>query len=130
MDQRMNENGHQEKQSIGDQLARINDYIEREIAYKQYVIYRLEYQLEEAFDLGKQKQETISQLQKQLEELRRTAEGNRQLMNKLLNDIENYQKDIGWYKKTYEQRSLLGIIKDKFVRRDTDTKSNGNDRSK
>lgn len=41
-------------------------------------------------------------------------EGNKQLINKLLEDIRRYQNDIDWYKKTYEKRTLLGILKEKL----------------
>jgi uncharacterized coiled-coil DUF342 family protein len=60
------------------------------------------------------KEEQMDDLREKLGQLVQNAEGMRQLINKLLNDIENYQKDIEWYRRTYEQRSLLGILKDKF----------------
>lgn len=41
-------------------------------------------------------------------------EGNKQLINKLLEDIRRYQNDIDWYRKTYEKRTLLGVLKEKL----------------
>jgi len=46
-----------------------------------------------------------------------TAAGNRQLINKLLGDISRLQNDIDWYKRTYEKRSLLGLLREKFFQR-------------
>jgi peptidoglycan hydrolase CwlO-like protein len=45
---------------------------------------------------------------------KKQLEGSKQLINKLLGDIRNYQNDIEWYKRTYEKRSLLGILKQKL----------------
>ena len=61
---------------------------------------------------GKNKQ--ILQLSDEVTEYKNSAEGNRQLINKLLNDIERLQQDIEWYKRTYETRSLLGTLKQKL----------------
>lgn len=47
-------------------------------------------------------------------ECQRNNEGNRQIINKLLNDLERKLQDIEWYKRTYETRSLLGTLKEKI----------------
>ncbi|MEJ0104241.1 MAG: hypothetical protein WDO19_17500 [Bacteroidota bacterium] len=44
----------------------------------------------------------------------RSSEGNRQLINKLLADIDHLKQDIEWYKRTYVHRSFLGTIKQKL----------------
>ena len=85
----------------------------------QSFVERLEKEIDEARLQILDKDETISLLQAQLQGCRLASEGTRQLINKLLNDISNYQKDISWYKRTFEERSLLGIIKDKFFRKRT-----------
>ena len=96
------------------QLSQIREYIENEIANKQSQIDRMQEQLQDSNTLILQKDSQLEVLQEKLAEYKQTIEGQRQLMNKLLNDIGNYQKDIMWYKRTYEQRSLLGLLKDKF----------------
>ena len=113
---KINDNDQQRRASVDD-LTRIRDYIEKEIIFKQTMILQLQKQLQELETMVIQKDVTIDTLQEKLEECRLNTEGMRQLVNKLLNDIGNYQKDIGWYRRTYEQRSLLGILKDKFLRK-------------
>ena len=44
----------------------------------------------------------------------RNIDGNRQLINKLLNDLERMKQDIEWYKRTYEKRTLFGVIKERL----------------
>jgi DNA repair exonuclease SbcCD ATPase subunit len=53
-------------------------------------------------------------LHQTLTEESRKQEGTKQLINKLLEDIKRYQNDIDWYKRTYEKRSLLGVLRQKF----------------
>jgi chromosome segregation ATPase len=114
---KINDNDRQKRTSIDNELTRIRDYIEKEITFKQGMIIQLQSQLQELESLVIEKDVRIESLQEKLEECRQSTEGMRQLMNKLLNDIGNYQKDIAWYRRTYEQRSLLGILKDKFLRK-------------
>ena len=59
------------------------------------------------------KDQTILALQSKISENQRNIEGNRQLINKLLSDLSSLRQDIDWYKRTYESRSLLGVIKDR-----------------
>ncbi|MBN8686434.1 MAG: hypothetical protein J0M10_05430 [Chitinophagales bacterium] len=61
---------------------------------------------------GKNKQ--ILELSDDVTAYKNSAEGNRQLINKLLNDIERLQQDVEWYKRTFETRSLLGTLKQKL----------------
>lgn len=68
-------------------------------------------------NLGEKKDAEIAALRKELQECRQTGEGTRQLINKLLNDIDNYRKDIVWYQRTYETRSLPGTIWQKLLRK-------------
>lgn len=60
------------------------------------------------------KNNLILQLNDKVADCQQNAEGNRQLINKLLNDIERLQQDVEWYKRTYEKRSLAGVIKDRL----------------
>jgi len=50
-------------------------------------------------------------------EFQETAEGNRQLINKLLGDISKLQNDVDWYRRTYETRSIWGTIMEKLFRK-------------
>ena len=56
-------------------------------------------------------------VKQQLQEANENAEGSRQLVNKLLNDIERMQQDLSWYKRTFENRSLMGTMKEKILGR-------------
>lgn len=67
--------------------------------------------------LDEKKDAEIAALRKELHECRQAGEGTRQLINKLLNDIDNYRKDIIWYQRTYETRSLPGTIWQKLLRK-------------
>jgi uncharacterized coiled-coil protein SlyX len=60
------------------------------------------------------KEQIIRDLENRILENQRSIEGNRQLINKLLNDLERRQQDIEWYKRTYENRSFIGTIKEKL----------------
>ena len=59
----------------------------------------------------------INSLKDALEKARLQAEGNNQLINKLLGELGKLQNDIEWYKLTYEKRSLLGTIREKLFRK-------------
>jgi hypothetical protein len=106
-----------EMQSIHEQLEEIRAYMEKEVAFKQSIIEGQREQIGQLKTFSEEKALKISRLEDQLQECRQTNEGTRQLINKLLNDISNYQKDIEWYKRTYEKRSLLGTIRQKLFRK-------------
>ena len=59
----------------------------------------------------------IKDLKESLDKANRQAEGNSQLINKLLGELSKLQNDIEWYKLTYEKRSLLGTIREKLFRK-------------
>jgi len=88
---------------IKNSLAQIKQYLERDI-----------YNLSKGIQ-GKDIE--IKALKEELEHLQHLVEGNRQLINKLLGDLSKLQNDIEWYKKTYEQRSFLGTIKEKIIKK-------------
>jgi chromosome segregation ATPase len=110
------ENGNKvlELQSIHERLEEIKLYLEKEIAFKQAIIEGQGEQIGQLKTQAEEKDLTLRRLDEQLQECRQTNEGTRQLINKLLNDISNYQKDIEWYKRTYQQRSLWGYLKERF----------------
>ena len=59
----------------------------------------------------------IAQLREELQRARQMAEGNAQLVNKLLGDLNKLHTDVDWYKRTYEKRSLLGTLREKLFRK-------------
>jgi len=102
---------------ISERLEQIRQYLESEIESKQRTI---EQQQQEMALLKKEiqsKTNSLTHLQQQLQQCTQHTEGHRQLINKLLNDIEHYQNDIDWYKRTYERRSLWGVLKEKLGKR-------------
>jgi len=88
---------------IKNGLAQIKQYLEKDI-----------YNLTKSIQ-GKDFE--IKTLKDELEHFQHLVEGNRQLINKLLGDLSKLQNDIEWYKKTYEQRSFLGMLKTKLSKR-------------
>lgn len=95
-------------------LEEIQQKLEDEIAYKQTIIDNYANELKVLRSQSELKDQTIRNLENKVLESERGIEGNRQLINKLLNDLERRQQAIEWYKRTYETRSLLGVIKDKL----------------
>lgn len=94
-------------------LQVIQQKLEEELSAKQRII---ESNWEEIRTLRTAVQEkgiAMLQLEKSLSESQRNNEGNRQIINKLLNDLDRMQQDVEWYKRTYEKRSLLGVFKDR-----------------
>lgn len=97
-------------------LAAINYKLDVEIAAKQKTIDLHEKEIQRLHQLTEEKNSLLMQTAEKLTECARNSEGNRQLINKLLNDIDRLNQDVEWYKRTYEQRSLLGTIKEKIFR--------------
>lgn len=95
-------------------LEEIQQKLEDEIVNKQAIINSYNNEITTLRTQLFQKEETIQKLKALISENQRHIEGNRQLINKLLNDLDRRQQDIEWYKRTYENRSLLGVIKDKL----------------
>jgi len=92
-----------QESDIKNDLKQIKQYLEKDI-----------------FNLTKSiqgKDFEIKTLKEELEHVQHLVEGNRQLINKLLGDLSKLQNDIEWYKKTYEQRSFLGMLKTKLFKK-------------
>lgn len=98
-----------EWQFLQRRLDDITSLLEREMNFRQNIIDK--------------QGDQITRLQSQLQECKQAADGTRQLVNKLLNDIEKYRRDIQWYRRTYETRSLPGTIWQKIFRRRTRSSS-------
>jgi septal ring factor EnvC (AmiA/AmiB activator) len=111
------ENGNEavDWQAIQGQLDAIRSYMEKELVTKQHILERQEDEIVRWKAIIAEKDALNLRLENQLQQSQQTNEGTRQLINKLLNDISNYQKDIEWYKRTYVKRSLLGTVWQKLI---------------
>ena len=99
---------------INDMLESIDQKLDEEIGFKQHTITRQENEIEKLREVIEEKNSLIKSMNDKVAECQRTSEGNRQLINKLLTDIDRLKQDIDWYKRTYEKRSLFGTIKQKL----------------
>ena len=97
-------------------IKRLQSLMESEILNKQKTIELLQSEVEGLRKELSTEIEKAREYEIKMQQARQSAEGSRQLVNKLLNDMERMQQDIGWYKRTYENRSLLGTIKEKIFK--------------
>jgi len=95
-------------------LEQIDQKMDEEIGYKQQTITRQESEIQKLRTVIEEKNITIKEMGDKVLECQRSSEGNRQLINKLLADIDHLKQDIEWYKRTYVHRSFLGTIKQKL----------------
>ncbi|NCT74928.1 MAG: hypothetical protein GXC78_10380 [Chitinophagaceae bacterium] len=103
-----------EMHEIRQVLEGIEEKMEAEISAKQRTIDRQEEELRRLQALLEEKTRVIADVEEKLLESMRKSEGNRQLINKLLGDIDRLNQDVEWYKRTYEKRKVLGIVKDRL----------------
>lgn len=101
-------------EGIYDSLTQIQKKLEDEVSVKQKTIEASWEEIRNLRQTMAAKDQTIANLQNQIMECQRNIDGNRQLINKLLNDLERMKQDIEWYKRTYEKRTLFGVIKDRL----------------
>ncbi|MFL5746935.1 MAG: hypothetical protein ACJ751_19815 [Niastella sp.] len=102
---------------INEKLEQITRHLLQENDYKQQVIEEQRLEIEKLHKEINQKTAVMAGLREQLNQSAQHTEGHRQLINKLLNDIEHFQNDIEWYKRTYERRSIWGVLKDKLTKK-------------
>lgn len=95
-------------------IKAIQAKLEEEMGGKQRIIEENWSEIKTLRSTVQEKNGAIQKLEACVAEAQRNNEGNRQIINKLLNDLDRMQQDIEWYKRTYENRSLLGVIKDKI----------------
>lgn len=107
-------NGMQKLEDLQQSLELIEHKLDAEIQAKQKTIERQEEEIQRLHLLIESKDKIILETGEKLAECQRNSEGNRQLINKLLGDIDRLRQDIDWYKRTYEKRSFLGTIKEKL----------------
>lgn len=108
-------NGVMSHDMIRQSLEHIRSFIEVELAEKKETIKEQAVEIEELKQLLQKKDIAIGMFEANTREFQETAEGNRQLINKLLGDISRLQNDIDWYKRTYEKRSILGVLREKLA---------------
>lgn len=106
-----------EMHEIRQALEGIEEKMESEISAKQRTIDRQEEELRRMQALLEEKNQVIADIEGKLLESMRKSEGNRQLINKLLGDIDRLNQDVEWYRRTYETRGLLGTIKQKLTKK-------------
>ncbi len=107
-------NGKDRLEDMQEALEQIIHKLDAEIIAKQRTIERQEEEIQRLHHLIEGKDKTILETAEKLSDCQNNSEGNRQLINKLLGDIDRLRQDIDWYKRTYEKRSFLGTIKQKF----------------
>ena len=93
-------------------LKEIKLKLEDEVAAKQISIEGSQEEIRNLREALGNKDQVISKLEIKITECQRANEGNRQIINKLLNDLDRMQQDIEWYKRTYEKRSFIGYLKE------------------
>jgi len=99
---------------INSLLEQIDQKLDEEIGFKQQTITRQEDEIEKLREVVEEKNIIIKEINDKVLECQRSSEGSRQLINKLLSDIDHLKQDIEWYKRTYVHRSFLGTIKQKL----------------
>ena len=99
---------------LEDLLRQVYSHLLSENEYKRERIEELIKLLKDLEAKLAEEEHEKKQLHKTLSEENKKQEGTKQLINKLLEDIRRYQNDIEWYRKTYEKRTLLGVIKEKM----------------
>jgi hypothetical protein len=92
----------------------IQQKLEEEMAGKQRIIEESWTEIKILRTAVQKKDKSIQKLEVCVAEAQLNNEGNRQIINKLLNDLDRMQQDIEWYKRTYENRNLLGVFKDRI----------------
>ena len=101
-------------EDVQQSLELIEHKLDSEIVAKQRTIDHQQQEIQRLHLLIEEKDKTILETSEKLIECASNNEGNRQLINKLLNDIDRLNQDIEWYKRTFEKRSFLGTIKEKI----------------
>ncbi|GAB3526242.1 hypothetical protein GCM10027443_01220 [Pontibacter brevis] len=113
--QEFNSSSEHHLEGIYKSLELLHQKLVSEIEAKQASIQLLEDKVGRLGSMLDEKNEQITLLNVDLDLSRRIADGNRQLVNKLLNDIDRLQQDVEWYKRTYESRSFIGTLKQKLA---------------
>lgn len=106
-----------QQEAIMQAVKDIQRFVEEELRLKTESIKRQTAAIESLIAQRDEYKQQVSLLQQELLEVRHIAEGKRQLVDKLLGDIARLQQDVEWYRRTYEERSFWGTIKEKIKRK-------------
>ena len=109
--------GEDKIEEFQQSLELIDHKLDTEILGKQKTIERQEQEIWRLHLLAEGKDKIILEIREKLSEYINNSEGNRQIINKLLGDISRLRQDLEWYKKTYETRSLFGMMREKLLRK-------------
>ncbi|MBS1917318.1 MAG: hypothetical protein JST87_13655 [Bacteroidetes bacterium] len=104
-------NGTTNGKSVEYDIHKIRLFIEEQLKDKQELLQLKDKLIRELENKNLLKEQDIAILEEKVDHHEHEMDGNRQLINKLLGDISKLQNDIEWYKRTYEKRSFLGVIK-------------------
>lgn len=107
-------NDEDRMEDLQQSLDLIEHKLDTEIRAKQTTIDYLQQEIQRLHLLIESKDKIILDTTEKLKECSNNSEGNRQLINKLLGDIDRLNQDVDWYRRTYEKRSFLGTIKEKI----------------
>lgn len=110
----LSSNENEKMEDLQQSLESIEQKLDNEILSKQKTIDRQEQEINRLHLLIEAKDKLLLEVNEKLAECMHNREGNRQLINKLLNDIGRLNQDVEWYKRTYEKRSLFGYIKERL----------------
>jgi TolA-binding protein len=100
---------------MSEKLDDILMYLKNELAGKNQIIHAQANEIQRLRNVVDNKMAAMQVIEQKLADLETKAESNRQIINKLLGDISHYQNDIEWYKRTYEKRSIWGVMKEKIA---------------
>jgi septal ring factor EnvC (AmiA/AmiB activator) len=102
---------------VGESLDKIRQYLKQELEDKQAMIEKQRSEIQMLQQELHQRTTTVESLLSLLQQAEQSIEGHRQLVQKLQSDISQCHNDIDWYKRTYEKRSIGGVLKEKLSRR-------------
>ena len=106
--------GQSNLEDVQQSLELIEHKLDSEILAKQRTIEYQQQEIQRLHLLIEGKDKNILEIGEKLAECTNNNEGNRQLINKLLGDIDRLRQDLNWYERTFEKRSLAGVLKDRF----------------
>ena len=109
--------GHGNIEDVQQSLELIEHKLDSEILAKQRTIDHQQLEIQRLHLLLEAKDKIILEISEKLAECTNNNEGNRQLINKLLGDIDRLRQDLDWYERTYEKRSFLGMIREKIIKK-------------
>ena len=109
--------GQSNLEDVQQSLELIEHKLDSEILAKQRTIEHQQQEIQRLHLLIEGKDKNILETSEKLAECTNNNEGNRQLINKLLGDIDRLRQDLDWYERTYEKRSFWGMIKERVSKK-------------